>query len=57
MQVPSSSSRAGTPPKGFFARKAGARFSAFVMSTVSVGTSTPFSARKIRTRRGFGAIA
>src|SRR3990170_262260 len=55
MQVPSSSSRTGTPPMGFFARNGGWRFSALAMSTFTRGTWMPFSARNIRTRRGFGA--
>ena len=33
----------------------GSRFALAPMSTWTVGTSIPFSARKMRTRRGFGA--
>ena len=40
----------------FFAWKAGSRFSAVAMCTGSIGISMPFSARKMRTRRGLGAV-
>ncbi len=55
MHVPSSSSSTGTPPSGFFFRNSGARFSFAPRSTWRTGTSMPFSARKMRTRRGLGA--
>ena len=40
----------------FLARNSAERFWAETMSTYSTGTLMPFSARKIRTRRGFGAV-
>jgi hypothetical protein len=39
----------------FLARNSGDLCSRFIMSTRVSGSSIPFSARKIRTRRGLGA--
>ena len=55
MQVPSSSSRVGTWPSALRALCSSLLCSRFMMSTGVSGRSTPFSARKMRTRRGFGA--
>jgi len=55
MQPPSSSSSTGSPPDGFFARNSGARFLPAIRSISSIGRLMPFSAMKMRTRRGFGA--
>src|SRR5215467_4074538 len=55
--VPLSSSSAGTMQSGFRARNAGVNCSPLRKSTCTVGTLMPFSARKMRTRRGLGAVA
>ena len=54
-QVPSSSSRTGSSPKAFFCRNSGVWLALLGTSTCSTGMSIPFSARKMRTRRGLGA--
>src|SRR5207244_5221523 len=53
--LPSSSSRTGRPPSGFFLRNPGERFSPVTMLTDSHGMSMPFSARYTRSFFGFGA--
>jgi hypothetical protein len=55
MAVPSSRIRTGTRRIGLMAVKAGVRTPA-CKSTSSKGTVIPFSARKMRTRRGLGAV-
>ena len=56
MWEPSSSSSTGSPPIQLtFSMNSGFRFSRFMMSTRSNGTSIFFSARYMCTRRGFGA--
>ena len=40
----------------FFDKNSGCRFSRFKPSTCRVGMVSPFSAKKIRTRRGFMAL-
>src|ERR1700733_14034501 len=57
MRVPSSNWSAGTVASGLMARKAGVSCSLLRRSTCTVGTVIPFSARKMRTRRGLGAVA
>src|SRR3984885_8336387 len=57
MRVPSSSSSAGTVASGLMARNAGVSCSLLRRSTCTVGTVIAFSARKMRTRRGLGAVA
>jgi len=42
--------------EGIFARNSNVLVSPLKVSTCSNGTVTPFSARKIRTRHGLGAI-
>src|SRR5215831_8833839 len=54
--VPLSSSSTGTVQSGFRARNAGVSCSPLSKSTCMVGTVRPFSARKMRTRRGLGAV-
>ncbi len=56
MRVPLSSSSTGTVASGLMARNAGLNCSLLRRSTCTVGTLMPFSARKIRTRRGLGAV-
>src|ERR1700691_3717363 len=57
MRVPSSSSSAGTVASGLIALNAAVSCSLLRRSTCTVGTVMPFSARKMRTRRGLGAVA
>jgi len=57
MRVPSSSSSTGTVQSGFTARKLSPKCSPARRSTCTLGTVMPFSARKMRTRRGLGAGA
>src|SRR5262245_41527053 len=56
MMVPSSSSSAGTCWIGLIAVYSGDLCAIWPRSTCSIGTDRPFSARKIFTRRGFGAL-
>src|SRR5579871_3789851 len=53
--VPSSSSRTGMVWNGLTAEKSALLWSKVARSTLTTGMATPFSARKMRTRRGFGA--
>ena len=55
IDVPSSRTSTGTRWKGLSRVNSGV-FSPFTMSTSSKGTSIPFSARNMRTRRGLGAV-
>jgi len=55
MHSPSSSSRTGIEPSEFFLRKSSLFCSRARRSTWTLGTVISFSARKMRTRRGFGA--
>jgi hypothetical protein len=55
--VPSSSASAGTVQSGLIARNASVNCSPLRRSTCTVGKLMPFSARKMRTRRGLGAVA
>jgi hypothetical protein len=56
MAVPSSSTSTGTVQSALIARNAGVNCSPLRRSTCTVATLIPFSARKIRTRRGLGAV-
>src|SRR5210317_2001794 len=56
MQLPSSSSSAGTTQSGFILRNVSPNCSPAPRSICTVSISSPFSARKIRTRRGLGAV-
>jgi hypothetical protein len=54
--LPSSSTSTGTVHQELRARKAGVSCSPWRRSTCTVGSTMPFSARKMRTRRGLGAV-
>ena len=56
MQVPSSSTSAGTTQLGFTARYSSLNCCRSRVLIWTEGISIPFSATKIRTRRGPGAI-
>ena len=56
MHVPSSSSSTGTVQVGLRARNASPKCSPLRRSTWTVGSSIPFSAANMRTRRGLGAV-
>ena len=55
IDVPSSRTSTGTRWNGLSRVNSGV-FNPFMMSTSSKGTSIPFSARNMRTRRGLGAV-
>ena len=56
MTVPSSSTSDGMRCSGLITVYSGVLCCMVIMSTCSVGSAMPFSARKMRVRRGFGAI-